>query len=910
MIQTIFVFIRALLLTKYFTLQKLFQLKTPFRLLSLIHFIILLTRVIFVNTQNALFNQMTYSTFIKYTLLIIVISSCGKYESGQVKVTGLEDLDFIRKEVLLTPTDQTNARSRKAALYRFYRLLWRQGIQMESFDSIANILVDTPIQMPTTHNTIDNGYRILNEILSNTKYITEINGDPSQPAASQTNWAVYHGVDGSQSGYSPDAGPSMGSVAWRFPKSNGWAIQPMVVGNEVFLSGAGADVIGYKLNAKTGEVKWKARYMSPSYYNTPGSRYEPVVLENQIAFQIGAKYHAFDRNSGAYTSITSDEAVSIMSWSKNVSLIQLSENKPLWYFPVDDEYLTEKPSLASESVFISTTEGRVICLDKEDGSSKWQIKLPEELRGAISVSEKLLFVTSIDRTIFALNQSDGSIIWSKQIEPSENRAYEYFSDFEIISNRIYFGTAAGFLYCLDETTGEIIWNLEVGEWVRSKPLKKQNHIYLGTLEGRLLSIRENNNQPEVVWNQQVGDHGFNANLAASEFGLLATNENMLLYNINFSTGKIYWKHSLLDGIWKDDQFIAAEEQSGQQSSPTIADGILYIAGPDGFLNAVNVETGKELWKFEAKSSISPSPTVAEGKVFIGQTYRSFGKYFALDALTGEPVWTTDDLGSVWINAAYDNGRLFLGNMDGYFFAIDPSTGDKLWEYNTIANTAHANKPLDEKGGAHGWPPGVYCNPITEDGVVYTGSWSGYYFAFDQASGELLWRTKTQPEGSEGGLPDSAAPVLYKNHIYVQKAGFFIAAINKYTGIIDWEWAAPRGFLQNGTVAANGNRVFGSVVRKVTDLGYHAEIIAFNDVPNGGEKLWSYRGGGGLTAPVLTKDKLIFGSSADPFLTCLSPETGEIIWRLNVGGIMLESVPSIYGNKVFALIKNGYLYAVE
>ena len=75
-------------------------------------------------------------------------------------------------------------------------------------------------------------------------------------------------------------------------------------------------------------------------------------------------------------------------------------------------------------------------------------------------------------------------------------------------------------------------------------------------------------------------------------------------------------------------------------------------------------------------------------------------------------------------------------------------------------------------------------------------------------------------------------------------------------------------------------------------------------------LWQYRGGGGLTVPVATPDKLIFGSAADPFLTCLNPENGEVRWRLYVGGMMLESVPAIYGDKAFAFIKNGYLYAVK
>lgn len=206
-------------------------------------------------------------------------------------------------------------------------------------------------------------------------------------------------------------------------------------------------------------------------------------------------------------------------------------------------------------------------------------------------------------------------------------------------------------------------------------------------------------------------------------------------------------------------------------------------------------------------------------------------------------------------------------------------------------------------------PGVHCNPATEGNIVYTGSWSGYYFAFDQDTGELLWRCKTQPDDIDGGLPDSAAPVLHKDHLYVQKAGTRIAAINKYSGKIDWEWIATPGWLQNGTIAAMNNTIFGSTVRQLGTLPYNATIYAFNDVESGGELIWQYKGGG-VTAPVLTKNKLIFGSSADPFLTCLNPETGKVIWKTHVGGLMLESVPAIYGDKVFALIKNGYFYAIK
>lgn len=100
---------------------------------------------------------------------------------------------------------------------------------------------------------------------------------------------------------------------------------------------------------------------------------------------------------------------------------------------------------------------------------------------------------------------------------------------------------------------------------------------------------------------------------------------------------------------------------------------------------------------------------------------------------------------------------------------------------------------------------------------------------------------------------------------------------------------------------------------VTSIPYTAQIYAFRDVGNGGGKLWSYYdagGGGGLTAPVVADGKLIFGSSAGVFMTCINPENGKLKWRCYVGGPMEEGVPALYGNKVFSHHRNGYFFAIE
>ena len=201
-------------------------------------------------------------------------------------------------------------------------------------------------------------------------------------------------------------------------------------------------------------------------------------------------------------------------------------------------------------------------------------------------------------------------------------------------------------------------------------------------------------------------------------------------------------------------------------------------------------------------------------------------------------------------------------------------------------------------------------PVVDDECFYVGSWSGYYFAFEHETGKLRWRTQTGWPETGGGLPDSAAPTLHKNYLYVQKQGHLFAAINIHSGKIDWEWKAPVGFLQNGTLAALGDNVYGSVARRVTHIPFESWTHCFADVENGSRILWSHPLGGGLTAPVVTDEQLIFGSSTGMFLTSLDARTGELLWRVFTGGEMTENVPAIYGDMLFSVSKNSWLNAVK
>lgn len=829
--------------------------------------------------------------------------------------SGLPDIDAAREEAREHPTTAATAAARRGALFRWWRLLCQQGYVLEPFDDVANVLVSQNLESDVLHRSIDAGFGVLESIQSGGLKMPEATGEPGA-TTTRTDWPGYHGPDGAQTGFSPDAGPSEGRLAWRFPKGYTWYARPVLSRGHVYAAAPGSDVIGFCLDERTGEVKWKARQYGAQTYGIPGSVVDAMVSPDRVIIATGwtaaENLFVLDRATGATLDRLSagtkqggeGEHLAVYKhlW-RNVVLADARTGHTVWRFPAG-EFVAGEPVLAGDRVYLNRADGTFFCLGVKEGEPLWKVNFEDtKLRGSPGVGDGTIYTGDAAGRLRALDAETGRVRWTFRPEEQEDRAYQFFSTASEVRGRVYVGAASGYLYCLAAAEGKLLWKVRLSDWVRSKPLALGDTVYVATLDSHLFALEDLGGRARVRWKRKLGDHGFTADLVGNANGIVASGRDVVLYAVDPDTGDLKWRHSLLDGIWAGDQLCVAEVYGGKyQSSPVVVDGVAYLGGPDGFLNAIDAETGEERWRFEARGGIAATPRVAEGKVFLGQNGWQT-EYYAVDRRTGRPVWVIDKLDWVGCGATgyaqvyehdedeeNDQGRLFVGTISGKFFALNPSTGAIEWRFDA------------------GKSRGFYPHPATDETRVYTGSHNGNYYAFNQETGAVEWAAKTGT--GSGGDPDSAGTVLWEDHLYVQKRGSAIAALDRDTGRESWAWKAPAGFLQNGAVAAFDDMVFGSVVRLVTAIPYHTTIYAFDDVAGGGDVRWFRRGGGGLTAPVGAPGKLVFGSTGDVFLTCLDPKDGSLRWRFKTGGPMEESVPAIYGDKVYALCRNGYLFAVK
>jgi quinohemoprotein ethanol dehydrogenase len=197
----------------------------------------------------------------------------------------------------------------------------------------------------------------------------------------------------------------------------------------------------------------------------------------------------------------------------------------------------------------------------------------------------------------------------------------------------------------------------------------------------------------------------------------------------------------LKGVWMTD--LAGSGVAGKYSAeaqPIVYEGVMYVPTGADDVFAVSVETGKILWRYEAKLDqkistvccgwLSRGVALGEGKVYLGQLD---GTLVALDQQTGQRVWQTavgDWQKGYTITAAplYYDGMVITGVSGGEFSirgrvqAYDAKTGKEVWRFYTIpgpGEKGHDTWPQDNDSWKHGGAP-VWQTPAVDPelGLIY------------------------------------------------------------------------------------------------------------------------------------------------------------------------------------------------
>jgi quinohemoprotein ethanol dehydrogenase len=165
--------------------------------------------------------------------------------------------------------------------------------------------------------------------------------------------------------------------------------------------------------------------------------------------------------------------------------------------------------------------------------------------------------------------------------------------------------------------------------------------------------------------------------------------------------------------------------AGFEATPIVIDGVLFTSGPKGAVYSLNAKTGHERWKFEPRidgsvasklccGTINRGVAVWKGVVYVGSLD---GYLYALNADTGAILWRADTLidhsrGYSITGAPYiASGMVVIGNSGsefdarGYITAYDSRTGKQRWRFFTVpTDPSHNGEQPELAMAARTWDP--------------------------------------------------------------------------------------------------------------------------------------------------------------------------------------------------------------
>lgn len=394
--------------------------------------------------------------------------------------------------------------------------------------------------------------------------------------------------------------------------------------------------------------------------------------------------------------------------------------------------IAASPTIANNTVFVGSWDGNMYSLDAATGVQKWRtflgittadpICIPPQLgiSSTATVDNGVVYVGGGDSNWYALSAASGTILWS--VPTGDNSAagghYNWSSPL-IYNGYAYIGIASlgdcplvqGLLLKVDLNnhlivgTTKIVPDGQVGGGIWQSPSidPATNKIFLAT---------GTENSPTQSYAQAMIAIDANTMQIVDSWKLP---ESQAVLDSDFSTTAILFNDT------NNRKLVAAINKNGEAYA---FDRNNLAAGP---VWQKNVAIGAECPTCGA-TSVS-SPTFHQGKIFFsgaagvinGITYP--GTVRAIDPATGDYVWQYGAVGSIIPALGSANGLIF-DSAKSVFEVLDATNGNRLFSYDTGSQ--------------------IYSPASIANGILYTGNLAGNILAFGLSS--------TQQPPPDGNCP--------------------------------------------------------------------------------------------------------------------------------------------------------------
>lgn len=354
---------------------------------------------------------------------------------------------------------------------------------------------------------------------------------------------------------------------------------------------------------------------------------------------------------------------------------------------------------------------------------------------------------------------------------------------------------------VDQAAG-LLWRFVTDGPVRSSPVVSAETLYVGSTDGKFYALDRMTGQER--WHVDVGSP-VSSSAAIAEGLAIFVSRDGVSRAVDAQTGELRWRFDTgpeMDWAW------GMEGWDVYLSSPVVHEGRVVFGAGDGVVYALELGTGRELWRFATQGRIRSTPAIADGVVFVGS---ADGIVYALSLEDGAERWRYETEGvsfdsgefgfdrrSIIASPAVVDGTVYVGSRDGYMYALEQATGVRKWRISHQVSWAMSS-------------------PSVLGEALFSGTSDGdFVHRVDVGTGEEVWRFVAE------GFTWSS-PALVGSTVYIGDDGGNLHAVDAESGVVRWSFKAGGG-VDSSPWVADGVVYFGADDGAVYAVGGDARPI--------------------------------------------------------------------------------------
>jgi eukaryotic-like serine/threonine-protein kinase len=341
------------------------------------------------------------------------------------------------------------------------------------------------------------------------------------------------------------------------------------------------------------------------------------------------------------------------------------------------------------------------------------------------------------------------------------------------------------------------------------------------------------------------------------------------------------------------------------SSPAVVGGCVYVGSWDWFVYCLNASSGKQIWNATTCGEVRSSPTVQNGRLYVGS---DDGWVWCFNASDGGLLWYTEIGAPVRSSPAVADGCVYVGSGIQGFYCLNATDGSVIWFHSTphavnsspavsggiiyFASDDYFIHALNASTGNEIWHHHTGCtisSPSVWNGCVFDGSFDGCLYCLNASTGSHVWTTQTE---------DSiySSPAFALGCVYVGCDDGYLYCLNDSTGQQLWR-SATGYWIWSSPAVADGNVYVGSEDNS---------IYCFN--ASTGAEQWSYATGDYVDSSPAVADGVLYVGSLDCNIYALTlcsktvdPQPSADANSLTVGTVAFDAVVFVVAAAVVSII---------